>query len=225
MKRDLTLVLLLALSGLALTQEPVASQPAIRPPAPLTEDQLKAEKARAEEMQKRLQEMQSRLLSEKSAYEEQARLAQEYAKQALELQQSLKLSPERQAELAKMQFDLQKELALAGLYKDRLMDFTDPEQAARSKQIMMLEARSMELSSLYKESKNSEKQKKIEQELGGVVNQLFDLRETQREQDIKRIEKDLAQMKKKLDERRSHKDEIVKKRLDQLLERTEELEW
>ncbi len=225
MKTKLTLALLLAFSALTLAQEPAAPRPTPRPPSPPSEEQIKAEKLRAEEMQKRLQEMQSRLLSDKSAYEEQARLAQEYAKQALDLQHSLKFSPERQAEWARMQFDLQKELAMAGLYKDRLMDFADSEQVTRSKEIMMLESRSMELSSLFKENKDPEKQKKIEQELGGVVAQLFDLREAQRERDITRLESDLTQMKKKLDERRSHKEEIVRKRLDQLLGKKDDLEW
>jgi len=220
----IVLLLLAACSGL-LGQEPAAPQPPAKPEAPLREEQVKAEKLRAEEMQKRLQEMQSRLLSEKTVHEEQARLAKEYAAQALELQRSLKLSPERQADLARMQFQLQNELSLAGLYKDRLMDFADSEQLERSKQTMMLEARCMELSSLYKESKESDKQLKIEAELGTTIDQLFDLREAQREKDISRLESDLAQMKSKLEERRANKAQIVKRRLDQLLGKKDDLEW
>lgn len=178
-----------------------------------------------EEMQARLKELQTRLLSENRLHEEQAKLARKYAEQAVVMQKSLAESPQWRSDLAKMQFDLQKGLALAGLYKDRMLEFIDEAQMEQHKQIMALESKCLDLSSLYKESRDAEKQKKIEQELEEAVTQLFDLREGQREKDIQRLEKDLAQMKKKLEERRMKKSQIVGKRLSQLMGRSEELEW
>jgi hypothetical protein len=222
MKLRVITLLLAAGCSFLFAQEP-APQPKSAEAA--NEERLKDEQIRVKEMQVRLQELQSRLLSEKSVHEEQAKLAKEYARQALELQKSWSESPERQADLARAQFELQKELSMAGLYKERMMDFADPEQMERQKQIMALEAKCMELSSVYKENKDPAAQKKIEQDLGASVNQLFDLRETQRQKDISRMENDLAQMKKKLEDRLARKDQICKKRLEQLLGKSEDLEW
>jgi hypothetical protein len=233
MKTGLSALVLLAAAALAFAQEPTAAEieKKVKQEQQLAEKQAQMELKhveeiqRAEEMKARLQELQGKLLQEKIGLEEQARLAKEFARQALELQKSWNHSPERQAELAKMQFDLQKELSLAGLYNDRMMDLLDKEDLERNKQILSLEAKCVDLSRLYRESKEADKQKKIEQELDQVVKQLFDLRETQREKDIASMEKDLAEMKTKLENRRAQKNQIIKKRMDQLLGNKDDLEW
>jgi len=225
MKAKLILTFLLVAALLALAQEPAKPEVEQEVESANKELERAAEAMKAAEMKAKLQELQLRLLSEKTTHEEMAKLAREYSKRALELQKTWTDSPERKAELAKMQFDLQKELSLAGLYKDRMMDFFDEKEVERNKQILALETKCMELSGLYKESKQVDKQKKIEQELDQVVGQLFDLREAQREKDIARMESDLARMKKKLEDRRVQKSQIIKKRMDQLLGKKDDLEW
>jgi len=178
-----------------------------------------------EEMQARLKELQARLLSENRLHEEQAKLARKYADQAVAMQKSLDESPQWRSDLEKMKYDMQKGLTLAGLYKDRILELIDEAQMEQHKQIIALESKCLDLSSLYKESRDAEKQKKIEKELEEAVAQLFDLREEQREKDIQRLEKDLAQMKKKLEDRRMKKSQIVGKRLSQLMGRSDDLEW
>ncbi len=163
------------------------SLPAQEPLKPAADDFKRIERwkfelpdsIKMEEMQARLKELQTRLLSENRLHEEQAKLARKYAEQAVAMQKSLAESPQWRSDLAKMQFEMQKGLALAGLYKDRMMDLFDEAQVEQHKQIMALESKCLDLSSLYKESRDAEKQKKIEQELEEAVTQLFDLREGQ----------------------------------------------
>ncbi len=183
------------------------------------------EQARMAEMKARLAELEDRLHSEKLVLEEQAKLAQEYAQRAVEMQKKMVHSPEFKAQMEKLQHDLQKKFALSGLYKDRYMDLLDDKESEQQKQIMKLEEECIKMSVLYKETKDAPKQQTIEKELSAKVEQLFDLREAQREKDIQRMTQDLTEMKKKLEERRLQKKQIVKKRLDQLLSRKDELEW
>jgi hypothetical protein len=191
----------------------------------MEEKKRQEELVKMEALRAKLAELESRLHVEKSVIEEQAKLAQEYAQRAMEMQRTMKESPEFKAQLAKLKYDLQQKLSLAGLYKDQFTDLLDDQLSEQNKQILKLEEECIKMSILYKETENQEKQQTIEKELIAKVELLFDLREAQREKEIKRMTQDLTEMKKKLDERRLQKNQIVKNRLEQLLGKKDDLEW
>lgn len=80
---------------------------------------------------------------------------------------------------------------------------------------MSLEYDTRELSQKYDKASDGEKAK-IKEELKAKVSELFDLRHKRQEMKIKRMEADLADMKKKMESRRAAKAKIVQERVDQL---------
>lgn len=87
-----------------------------------------------------------------------------------------------------------------------------------------LEMRSEILGIRYTKDKKANK-KKIEDELLVILNSLFDSKEAQRKDNIKRIVLELEELKKSINVRKNHKDEIVKQRLRELLDQDEYLDW
>jgi len=87
-----------------------------------------------------------------------------------------------------------------------------------------LEMRSEIIGIRYTKEAKADKQK-LEKELVLVLNELFDKKEIQRKENIKRIEKELEDLKKSISVRKDHKEEIVKQRLRELLDQDDYLEW
>lgn len=78
-----------------------------------------------------------------------------------------------------------------------------------------LEYETRELSFKYKKASSSEK-KAIEKSLKVKVSKLFDLRAKGQEIRIKKMNKEIGELQSKLKERKAHKSEIVKTRVDKL---------
>lgn len=74
-------------------------------------------------------------------------------------------------------------------------------------------------------NKNTNERSKIKQELKNELNDLFDLKEERRKQEVEELQKELSELKKSLDVRVKNKDKIIERRMQELLEEDQYLEW
>jgi hypothetical protein len=108
--------------------------------------------------------------------------------------------------------------------KEGALDFRHGKQPPMNPEIRKLEEETGQMSRTFHETTDPEKQKQILAELRTQVQALFDLRETERLEHIRRIETDLAKLKATLDQRRKNHDQIIERRLKELTN-GEEIEW
>ena len=85
-----------------------------------------------------------------------------------------------------------------------------------------IETNSLALS--YKNDSNVDKSK-IKEKLRNKLNELFDLKELTKKQDVERLEKRLKTLKHSLAVRSKNKDEIIKRRLNQLIGEEKYMDW
>jgi hypothetical protein len=182
---------------------------------------------REQEMRLRLSELEHKLQSEKMMHDQQSKLALEYAARVREIQQAAReLKSIKEENLVKMQEKLKQELEMANLYnKERLLRIIDEKYHEDNAKMAELEEKCYEIAALHKESKDVEKQRRLETDLKSAITELFDLREAEREREMKQLETDLTQMKAKLAQRRANKTQIVQKRFEQLLGKKDDLNW
>ncbi len=100
----------------------------------------------------------------------------------------------------------------------------DKVRMERRKEISTLEIETTSLALTYKNDANADKSK-IKKELTKKLNELFTLKEQNKKQDVERLEKKLKDLKKSLSVRNDHKDEIIKRRFNQLIGEEEYLDW
>jgi hypothetical protein len=101
----------------------------------------------------------------------------------------------------------------------------DPE---RFEQIMIerrMETEIKELSSQYRKSQDSEEKEGLKKQIKAKLEKLFDLREKQREAEIKRIEQELTKLKEKMKIRKANRDKIIERRQKELLGEEDDLGW
>ena len=106
-----------------------------------------------------------------------------------------------------------------------LLRLTDTTGYTKYKEIPELERKSFELARAYHEAVKATAKETVEKELQSTLNKLFELREEKKEDEVKRIEADLQKTKAKMAERKINKQTIVKRRIDQLLGKRDDLEW
>ncbi|MDQ7824211.1 MAG: hypothetical protein RDV48_15520 [Candidatus Eremiobacteraeota bacterium] len=87
------------------------------------------------------------------------------------------------------------------------------------------ESQCHEIIKKFKEEKDGAKQKALREELRKTLGTLFELRQKAKDERVKDIEKSLAELKKKSEERKKNKDKIVNLRLEEMLGRAQDLEW
>lgn len=226
-KRILYIVLFGVLAqqpAILVAAEPEQAQDEVR----LKKKQFAAQDSlREQEMRVRLAELEHKLQSEKVMHDQQSKLALEYAARVQEIQKAAQeLKNVKEESLLKMQQKLRQELEMANLYnKERLLRIIDEKYHEDNAKIAELEDKCYELAALHKESKEAEKQRRLETELKAAITDLFDLREAEREREMNQLETDLKQMKEKLVQRRANKSQIVQKRLDQLLGKKDDTAW
>jgi len=68
-------------------------------------------------------------------------------------------------------------------------------------------------------------QQKLKSELAGVLNQLFDIKEKKKETEIKQLEKRLQELKESIQARKQNKNEIVQRRIQEMLGDSRYLRW
>jgi hypothetical protein len=101
----------------------------------------------------------------------------------------------------------------------------DPENYDRRIKEIKLEEKVHELIENFKKSTNDSEKKKIKDELKNILNEIFDIRQANREADVKRIEKDLKELKDNISQRKNNKDKIIDKHLQDILGEKDSLEW
>ena len=100
----------------------------------------------------------------------------------------------------------------------------DKEASERIKKITGLEIETEALGLEYKKADKAEREK-IKQDLLGKLNDLFELRENNRKEEVKDLEGRLTELNRTLDERRKNKDKIINNRLNDLTGEDEDTEW
>jgi hypothetical protein len=83
-------------------------------------------------------------------------------------------------------------------------------------EIMNLEKASMDLSQTYRQATDAAQKEQIGKDLRQKLEILFDLREKDRQEHIRRIEADLAELKKSVDQRQSNRQQIIDRRFQEL---------
>lgn len=98
------------------------------------------------------------------------------------------------------------------------------EQHERQNAILELEIKSESLALEYEEASGAKKES-IKKDMKTVLSELFELREKDRKEDVARLEQELMELKESLQIRANKKDEIIKRRVEELLGENKYLEW
>lgn len=110
----------------------------------------------------------------------------------------------------------------------RKLDFlkrNDPDRYQLLLQETKLDQQSQNLAEQYRKAKAPEEKSRIKQELKSLLDQLFDIREKNKEAEIHHLEEDLNRLKSTMTERRKNKAQIVTARLEELLDERTSLKW
>ena len=102
---------------------------------------------------------------------------------------------------------------------------TDPERYELNEKILRMEIQCRNLKFDYMEPASKDEKKGIEKKLKAILPELFDLREKDREFELKRLEKEIAEMKDIMVNRKKHKAEIIERHLNELLQEEEYMRW
>jgi hypothetical protein len=137
-------------------------------------------------------------------------------------QEAMKSRKEDQALLAEK---LAREWAVAKKMELDKMRKQDPARIEREEKIHALELNSQEMAISYRNAQDEAARKTIRANLGNVVTQLFDLREMNRQDDVKRTEADLQRLKETLDQRQKNRAAIIERRVQQLIGEVRAMEW
>jgi len=101
----------------------------------------------------------------------------------------------------------------------------NPEEFELIKKRQELERNSRKMVRMFRKSADENEKDKIKKDLTVVLYQLFDIRESEKEAEIFRLEKELEKMKKIVQQRKENKETIVESHLNRLLGAEEYLEW
>ncbi|MCX7825404.1 MAG: hypothetical protein N2689_07585, partial [Verrucomicrobiae bacterium] len=101
----------------------------------------------------------------------------------------------------------------------------DPKRFKLQREIAELDHYSALLGQKVRRAPNEEAGKQAAAELREVLNKLFDLRQEEREMNVRQIEGELKQLRESLEQRKARRDEIIKHRFDQLTGKAQMLDW
>ena len=101
----------------------------------------------------------------------------------------------------------------------------DPERYELKKKQRSLDIKSHKLANQYKATSKENEKKEIKKELMNVLNELFDMREADRKEEIKRLNNRLEELKSILAKREQMKKDIIERRFKELTGQIEELVW
>jgi hypothetical protein len=85
-------------------------------------------------------------------------------------------------------------------------------------EIMRIEKETMDISMTYRQAADATQKEQLQKDLRQKLEILFDLREKERQEHIRRIETDLANLKKSVDQRQSNRQQIIDRHLQELTE-------
>ncbi len=111
--------------------------------------------------------------------------------------------------------------------RQRLEDLQkdDPVRYERELKIRDLERQSRELSEGYRKGQDEAARRAMRANLSNVIAQLFDLREINRQDEVKRLEAELRRLKETLDQRQKNRAGIIERRIQQLTGEAGAMEW
>ena len=101
----------------------------------------------------------------------------------------------------------------------------NPERYEQKKKEHALEIRGRQLAEKYRHNNDSKVKETIKKELSSILSQMFDIREKDREEEIKLLTEKLDHLKNVLEERKTKKKEIVERRLQEMLGEIDVLRW
>jgi hypothetical protein len=100
----------------------------------------------------------------------------------------------------------------------------EKEMYERENKIFELEVNTEALATQYKSAAKSEKER-IKTELKQKLNDLFVQKEEDRKQEVQKLEQELKELKESLDVRLKNKNEIINRRMQELLDEDKYLDW
>ncbi len=134
--------------------------------------------------------------------------------------QTLAMDEERQHLLLKMDLErLRREERL------RRAEMDDPARFERDKKIAVFERQSRELAGSYSKAHDEAARKTLRANLAEIVTKLFDLREQNRQEEVRRMETDLKRLKDTLVQRQKNRTNIIERRIQQLTGEAGSFEW
>lgn len=101
----------------------------------------------------------------------------------------------------------------------------DPDRYKQAVELRKLEAQSHQLARQYRKSESDNEKKSLKQELRTILDRLFDLKELEKEEEIKRIKNELERLQKGVAERRANKQQIIELHLEQITGKAHLYEW
>jgi uncharacterized protein YicC (UPF0701 family) len=101
----------------------------------------------------------------------------------------------------------------------------DPDRFRLQREITELDHRSVMLGQKVRRAPDEEAKKQAASELKEVLNKLFDLRQEEREKNVQQIERDLRELRESLEKRKAKRDDIIKRRFDELTGKAQMLDW
>ena len=116
----------------------------------------------------------------------------------------------------------------AGLDEKARLEFfqkDDPARYERELKIRDLERQSREFSESYRKSLDGAGRQATRANLSNVIAQLFDLREMNRQDEVKRMEADLQRLRETLEQRQKNRAGIIDRRIQQLTGEAGAMEW
>ncbi|TSA27185.1 MAG: hypothetical protein D4R68_06085 [Ignavibacteriales bacterium] len=165
----------------------------------------------------RVYSVQSGELSKKEEEERLSRLTPEVRAKMEEIK---KLNKNKYNQLLRSSFPFgvmsngNSEAVLAGL-------FNSSENQKKEKELEI----DAELLALKYKVADSNSQQKMKNDLTNTLNQLFDIREAQKQDEVKRLQKRLQELQESLQARKQNKSEIVQRRIQELLGDSRYLRW
>ena len=101
----------------------------------------------------------------------------------------------------------------------------DPERFKLQRRIIEMDGRSAELGQKVRRAENDDAKKKAAEELKSLLNELFDLRQQERESTVQQLERELKEVREALEKRKARRNEIIQHRIEQLTGKAELMEW
>ncbi len=98
----------------------------------------------------------------------------------------------------------------------------DPEVQALREKEQKIEEEAQEIVEKYNETQDKEEQTKLKKQLQDKTVEQFDVRQQYRELEVKRLEKELARIRETIQKRNEKRDEIIKRRIGQLIREEED---
>ena len=101
----------------------------------------------------------------------------------------------------------------------------EPERFSEAIELRKLSEEVNSIAEKYKKTQSESEKNGLKIQLNGTLSKLFDLRENERALEIDRIKERLSQLQQEMDERQKNKEQIIQKRLNELIGKDYLYDW